>query len=479
MDERLTPFSYDELAARVIELGACVERLERENAALRREIARWSSRPPGPPSLPAFVKPVLPPPRTKRKPGRGRGHEPALRALPEKIDRTVEVPLAAGAGGGCCRCPSCSGELGDFKDHERLVEDIVPAKVIATRYRTRSGFCKHCNKRVESRHADQPPAADLPHAQLGLNALTMAVVLKREGEASRHDAGLPYRKVTRVLNDLCGLSVSAGALPKQMRRMSGWLAEPYGRINDELRKSPVVHADETGARVDGKNHWLWVITSPLHTLFHLDPSRGGKVPLALLGEDFGGYLVSDFFSAYNTLPYKKQKCLVHLLREIKQTSEKNPGFAASPFATRLKRLVKDMLGLKKRWDELDDATYTRRVCRLQDRLDQLGKTAGDDRDVNRLAKRIRTHAAHLTEFLLERNLPGENNAAERAIRPAVVIRKISGGHRGRSTADASAVITSILRTARQQGRHLIDTLKHLIQSHLSGTPADLLTLPSG
>lgn len=474
MDERPVHLSFEQLLALVAEL-------RRENLGLRRRIeqleAQLRAGPPGPP--PGFVKPSLPPPGKRRgKPGRGEGHEPALRALPAKIDQTVEVPL--GADGGICRCPDCSGELADFKDHERVVEDIVPATVVATCYRTRSGFCKHCNKRVESRHADQPPAADLPHAQLGLNALTMAADF---GELSRavlkHDAGLPYRKVTRVLKDLCGLSVSAGALPKQMRRMSGWLAEPYDRIQDELRNSPVVHADETGARVDGRNHWLWVLTSPLHTLFHLDKSRGGKVPLALLGEDFGGTLVTDFFSAYNTLPYKKQKCLVHLLREIKQTAEKNPDFAASSFATRLKRLIKDMLGLKKRWDELDDATYTRRVCRLQDRLDELGKTVGDDRDVNRLAKRIRTHATHLTAFLLEKNLPGDNNAAERAIRPAVVIRKISGGHRGRSTADASAVITSILRTARQQGRHLIDTMKHLIRSHLTGTPANLLTSTSG
>ena len=456
--------SYDELVALVRELRGRLAELERENADLRRRLEDK-----GPPSPPAFVKPV-PPPRRKGKPGRGEGHAPALRAMPLKIDRTIDVPLAGVEGG--CRCPRCAGELDDLKDHERVVEDIVPATVIATCYRTRSGFCRHCNRRVESRHADQPPAADLPHAQLGLNALSMAAVLK-------HDAGLPYRKVTRVLKDLCGLSVSAGALPKQMRRMSSWLADPYQRIQGELRKSPVVHADETGARVDGRNHWLWVLTSPLHTLFHLDKSRGGKVPLALLGEDFAGTLVSDFFSAYNTLPYKKQKCLVHLLREIKQTAEKNPEFAGSPFARRLKRLVKDMLGLKKRWDELDDATYTRRVCRLEDRLDQLGQTVWDDRDVNRLARRLKKHARSLTAFLWEKNLPGDNNAAERAIRPAVVIRKISGGHRGYSTATASAIITSILRTARQQGRHLIDTLKQLIQAHLQGSPADLLTSTSG
>ena len=74
---------------------------------------------------------------------------------------------------------------------------------------------------------------------------------------------------------------------------------------------------------------------------------------------------------------------------------------------------------------------------------------------------------------------GENNAAERALRPAVVIRKISGGHRGASTANASAVITSILRTARQQGRHLIDTVKQLVHCHLAGQPTDLLTSTSG
>jgi transposase len=463
--------TYEQLAELVAELGG-------QNLALRRRIeqleAQLRSGPPsGRPPLPPFVKPVVVPKKKGRGPGRRAGHEPALRAAPPAIDQTIDVPLAGAAdGGGGCRCPDCQGELTDLRDHERIVEDIVPAKVITTCYRTRSGRCEHCHKRVESRHADQPPAADVPHGQIGLNALAVAAVLK-------HDAGLPYRKVTRVLNDLCGLSVSAGALPKQVRRMAGWLGEPYDQIKVRIRASPVVHADETGARVDGKNFWLWVATTPTHTLFHLDPSRGGHVPLALLGPDFAGHLVTDFYSAYNRLPYRKQKCLVHLLREIRQTADRNPAFATSVFAVRLKRLTTDLLTLKRRWDDFDDATYTRRACRLEDRLDQLGKTVSADRDVNRLAKRVRTHARHLTAFLLVKDLPGENNAAERAIRPAVVIRKISGGHRGRTTAEASAVITSVLRTARQQGRHLIETMKHLFRCHLAGTPADLLTATSG
>jgi transposase len=459
-----------ELGERVAELERHNARLEQENAELRRQLNEFKQNKP-PSGPPSFVKATLPPRRRKKKLGRPMGHPPALRPPPPEIHQEIEVPLASDEGGACL-CPHCRGKLTDLKDHERVVEDIVPAKVLTTRYRTSSGFCKHCKKRVESRHSQQPPPADLPHAQLGLNALATAAVLK-------HDAGLPYRKVSRLLQDLCGMTVSPGALPKQMRRVSQWLAEPYEGIKSALRESPVVHADETGAPVDGKNQWLWTLTSPLHTLFHLDPSRGGKVVLELLGEKFDGHLVSDFFSAYNTLPYKQQKCNIHLLREIKQTSERNPDFAQSPFARRLKRLVKEMLALKKRWDELDDATYTRRACLLHDRLEQLGKTRWDDHDVNRLARRIAKHASQLSAFLLERDLPGENNAAERALRPAVVIRKISGGHRGPSTAKASAIITSILRTARQQGRLLIDTIKQLVHSHLAGQPANLLTAPSG
>ena len=93
--------------------------------------------------------------------------------------------------------------------------------------------------------------------------------------------------------------------------MSQWLDEPYRQIKQQLRQAGFVHADETGARVDGENWWLWVLTSPRFTLFHLDKSRGGKVPRDLLGEEFAGYLISDFFSAYDKLPYRKQKCLVH------------------------------------------------------------------------------------------------------------------------------------------------------------------------
>jgi transposase-like protein len=370
--------------------------------------------------------------------------------------------------------------LEDLEEHERVVEEVVPAAVRVTRYRTRSGYCTHCRKRVESRHPEQPPPGfhgDLPHAQLGLNALAIAAALK-------HDAGLPYRKVAGVLRDLCGLSVSHGALVKQVRRLGSWLSAPGGAadaIRERLRAGSYVNVDETGWRVGGVSHWLWALTNPDCTLYRFDKRRSSAVVRRVLGERYAGYVISDFLPTYNKLPYKAQKCVPHLLRDIQKTAERNPAFAASPFHKKLKRAAKDLTRLKARWDDYGDDAYCMRASRLADRLDNLAKagTESPDKDVRRLADRLKRHARGLAEFLLVKDLPGDNNAAERSIRPAVVIRKISGGHRGETTADAAAVVMSVLRTARQQGKNLIATIKRLVQRHLAGEPCDLFPSPSG
>jgi hypothetical protein len=145
-----------------------IRRLEADNRLLRQRLAE--QRPPDSPSpgsgLPSTPPPSIKPPvlkRRPRRPGRPLGHEPALRPPPKKVDRTVEVPLAPGSSGRCL-CPHCRGALSKLKRHRRLVEDLIPAKVIVTCYRTRSGWCRTCKHRVESRHPEQPPAANVPQA---------------------------------------------------------------------------------------------------------------------------------------------------------------------------------------------------------------------------------------------------------------------------------------------------------------------------
>lgn len=402
---------------------------------------------------PAFVKANVPA-RRRKKPGRKKGHPAALRPMPETIDVHQDVPLPTDEAGRCA-CPHCNCALSDLCQHERIVEEVVPASVRVTAYHTSSGWCAQCRKVVESRAAEQPPAANLPHGQLGVNALAMAATLRIVHR-------LPLRHVSRVLADLPGLTVSPGGIARQLQRVGRWLAPCYERILLELRASPRVHADETGWRTDGRNGYVWTITDPQRTLYHVDPSRGGKVIRQLLGETFGGKLVADFYAAYDQLDCTKQRCLVHLLRELKVTADKHPRFAEGAFHRQTKKLVKDMLSLKRRWAQLSDQRYTSRALRLETRLEQLANTPCAEPQSKRLAKRLRRYRKELTEFLWDQHLDGTNNAAERALRPAVVSRKISGGSRSDNGATAWARLATLMRTADQQGKNVLEVIRKLL-----------------
>jgi hypothetical protein len=453
--------------------------LESENRRLRARVkeltAAAASPAPSPAPCPArrpfaFVRPPV---RGRRKrPGRKEGHPAALRPVPGRVDVRRDVPLPKGPDGRPA-CPHCNCRLSDVKRHERLYEDIIPAKVVVTCYHTASGYCAACRRRVETRAPEQPPAADLPHAQLGINALATAAVLRVVHR-------LPFAQVVSVLAQLSGLTVSRGCVARQLQRLGEWLGPYYERVKLALRAAPHVNGDETGWRTGGRNGYLWAVTDPRrgHTLYHVDKRRSGEVVEGLLGETFPGTLTCDFFSAYNRLGCPKQRCLAHLLRELKDAARDSPGFAACGFYRRCRRVVRDMLALKKRWRELDDATYTRRACRIEDRLDELARGNYGEPDAARLAKRLLKHRAELTRFLWDPYLGGTNNAAERALRPAVVMRKITGGSRSAKGAEAWAKLASLTRTAGQQGRNVLETVKQLLMEHWAGKPAMALTAPA-
>lgn len=449
------------LRKRVIEL-------ETENVRLKQRIQELTGKPTAeaePVEPPAFVKPNVPD-RPRRKPGRPKGHPAALRDKPGKVDVRQEVPLPVDGHGGPC-CPHCRTPLSELKHHRRIVEDMVPAERITTCYHTHSGYCSRCHVRVESRAEDQPPTADLPHAQLGINALATAAVLRIRYR-------LPFRQIAQLFADLPGMKLSPGAVVKQIRRLSKWLAGQYDRLKLVLRAAEVVHGDETGWRIDGKNAQLWVLTNATHTLYHADRSRSGKVIAKLLGEAFGGTLVSDFYAAYDQFDCAQQKCLTHLLRELRDVVKKRPAMATHPFFKQCKRLAQEALRLKKRRKRLSASAYARQVKSIETRLRNLGVKSWDDADANRLAGRIRKSGTRLTTFLHDPKVDGTNNAAERALRPAVVMRKITGGSRSESGARAWAILASIIRTAEQQELGVLETIKTLLRAAWSGKKISLL-----
>jgi len=439
---------------RINALEERVEKLLAENARLRQQNLELTAAAKETIGKPGFVKPAAARRRHKR-PGRKEGHTAALRPLPDHIDEHPDVPLPKDPQGREC-CPCCNACLLDLEDREHLVEDLIPATVLVTCYHTRSGFCPSCNKRVESRAPEQPPAANIPHGQLGLNALATGIAL-------RIDQRLPFRQVSQVFANLPRLSVCAGAIARQVQRIGDWFDGDYEKLNVALRCAEHVYSDETGWRTNGKNGYLWALTSPTHTLYHVDKSRAGEVIRKLLGKAFGGTLVSDFFSGYSKMDCKKQKCLVHLLRELHESAETCTAFAAGSFFKRSKRLIKQILLLKKQWETLGER-YLPQVALLEKRLEELAAADYGEANAKRIGKRLRRHLKELTAFLHEKELDGTNNAAERAIRPAVVVRKISGGSRSKNGAEAWAIVASVVRTARQQGKNVVETIKSLLMA---------------
>jgi len=434
---------------RLAEKDKYIAELEQRVAELTKQATSDSASHP----LPSFVK-LNVPRRRRKKPGQKSGHAAALRAMPAKIDHHQDVPLPTDRSRRAI-CPHCKCSLSRLRRHRRIVEDLVPGAVETTCYHTHSGFCPHCRKRIESTAPEQPPAANVPHGQLGINALATAAILR-----VRHR--LPFRQIAQLLKDMPGLSISPGGLVKQIKRLARWLDEKYRELILRMRASEHVHVDETGWRIDGKNFWLWAFTDPTFTLYHVDASRGGKVPLKLLGKAFGGTVIADFYGAYDRLNGHKQRCLTHLLREVKDLGEADASFADCPLSRKLSRWCREALRLKKRWSELDDQAYEIKASRLQDRLDGLAQSRWDHADATRLCKRLTRHRQELTRFLWEEKLDGTNNAAERALRPAVIMRKITGGSRSTGGAVAWAKLASLLRTADQRHLGVYEATKKLI-----------------
>ena len=351
------------------------------------------------------------------------------------MDETVDQKLD--------RCPDCGHSLSDedsFASWEHYQEEIVPAQVRVTRYRHFRYRCPCC-KKVQ----DAPAQGDeIPHSKLGPRILLATALYK-------YHFALPYNKIARMLNQTCGLKVTASALAQGVLRLAERFQGEMEALQAAIRASPAVNIDETGWRVEGINHWLWVFTDKIHTVYRIDRSRGSKVVKEQLGENFKGVVNSDFFSAYNPLPYAKQKCHVHLLRELHNLGERNRSAQFQWLRKKVERLLQDSVRLKEKRDKYDAALFQRRLNRLKQRALELDDVEYDDPDSARIAKRVAKHAGELFTFVENDAVDKDNNLAERMIRPNVLIRKVSAGNRSGKGADSHEILMSLITTCRQKG----------------------------
>jgi transposase len=372
--------------------------------------------------------------------GRAPGHPGASRPRPTRIDQTERI--AAGD-----TCPDCGTDFtGQGVFRTRVVEDIeIRRPTIVTQYEIERRWCPRCRTYHEA-----PVTAALPRHRLGFHVLLFVVYQKVA-------MGLSYGKIQHELATYFGLQVSVGELPTMVAEVAQLFGPAYARLIALMRQQAAIHVDETGWRINGTNHWLWVFVNDVVALYVISRSRGSKVPKALLGADFDGVVISDFFSAYSPLDVEKAKCWSHLLRDSHELAKgRPPDSDEARFHQQLHSLFLEM-GLALESVAADPAGRSQLATEMRARLEAFATTEWQPWSCRQLAARIQRYLDDLLVWLENPAVRPDNNPAERALRPAVVTRKTSFGSRSKLGAQAFARLLSLIQTWERQGQDFFAT----------------------
>jgi hypothetical protein len=268
--------------------------------------------------------------------------------------------------------------------------------------------------------------------------------------------GLTGAQILETLNTHFQFPLSAGGLTAMWQNLAALLRPWYEQIALEARAAAVLHADETGWRVNGQTHWLWCFTEAQTTIYLIDRSRGAPALQQFFQETFAGTLVSDFWAAYDHVTSSRhQCCLSHLLGELKKVNQRHDSDEWQIFSKKTKRLFQDALRLRAR-EDYSPSTYASRREALYRRLLDLALAEYQDREARRLAKRLEKYRDEWFTFLEHPEVPATNNHAEREIRFAVLIRKITYGNRSDRGARTQSILMSIFRTLKRRGYNPVD-----------------------
>jgi len=381
--------------------------------------------------------------KRKKKPGGKPGHRGSHRSQPDKIDHQEAHRLE--------QCPDCGGSLqrcdGEQSTRSRFIEDI-PGDIQpeVTEHIIHRDYCPHCRKHVEPKIE-----AALPRAAIGNRLLCLTAYW-------HYALGMTISQILDTLNFHLHFTLSKGGLIQKWHQLRLILLIWYEALAEEIQNSAVLHADETGWRVDGKTHWLWCFTNDRTTFYMVDRSRGSPALKRFFKEAFDGILVTDFWAAYDAIACgERQFCLVHLLRELEKVNVRNSSEEWKAFSKKTKRMIQDALRLRAREDYTPEK-YASRIEQFYKRLLDLALDPYSDKDARRLAKRLEKYRDELFTFLTHPNVPSDNNHAEREIRTAVLMRKIIYGNRSANGALTQSVLMTVFRTLKRRGYNPISTL---------------------
>lgn len=466
--------------------GGCPNcaRLEREVRELREQVRaltarlnRDSSNSHKPPSSdPPWAPPPSPAePPTGRKPGGQAGHPPhrRLRLPAGRVDRVVDHRPRA-----CARCGAAlprDGSPGDPAPSWHQVAEL-PAAIVAvvTEHRGHARACPACGHVTRCR----VPAAVRARV-LGPRLAGLASYLTGRCHLGR-------RVVQEVLADVFGVPLALGSVSNYEARTSDALAEAHAGAWAAARRAPVRHVDETGWKLAGRARWLWTAVIPAAptattrslACFAVRGGRNWAALCGLLGRRAGkGVVTSDRWHAYSRIGTgRRQVCWAHLKRDFQKWAD-----AGGPTAL----LGQDGLGVCRDvfalWRDFRQRHLTRR--QLQRRLGPPRRRlravltwnlSCGDRAAAAFCRRLLACEPALWTFSRVGGVEPTNNAAERALRPAVLWRKNSFGCHGEGGLRFAERMLTAVTTLRLQHRPVLAWLQDAVTAHRAGLPRPLL-----
>jgi transposase len=456
----------------VVQQQKRIEQLEKQLETLAEKVNTNSQNSGIPPST-EIVKPEKKKSKKKKKRNRGgqKGHLGYSRELyPEEDCKEIENHLPE-----ICDCcgEKLSGE--DANPYRHQIVEIPPIELEITEHRLHQLECNHCGSLTR---------AKLPEGvcESGYGATVVALVSLMSG-VYRHS----HRMIVSAMDDYFGVKMSLGTVNRLRKEASTALSSAVAEAKSYIQSSPMVNADETGftqGNADGKNPlgkkaWLWVAVTPLISYFQVALSRSTAAAMDLLGENFPGILTSDRYGSYNWVDVKRrQLCWAHLKREFQKISERSG--ASRQVGRNLMAQEKKLFRL---WRRVRDGTLSRKefqilVLPIRSSVQEiLTETAGFEigsREKTPWAKTVRTCRQLLKVepalwlFVEVEDLEPTNNAAERAIRPAVLWKKTSFGSQSENGSIFVARMLTVVSSLRSQKCSVLEFIRETITAHRLG-----------
>jgi len=434
--EILKALSKDDLLALVLAQQVQAEAQAAQIGALTARIAELEARLDAPRKTPSNSGT---PPSKGHKPNRPerpkaprRGRPGVTRALAASPDRTIEATLDA--------CPCCGYVLGlaDQPDvHAYDHVDLPPISPIVTRINRHRGVCPGCRKRV----AAPAPDGFEPGSPFGPGLCALIIHL-------HVTQAIGFERLVCLLSEVFGLTLSQGAVANILSRAEAPLLAAAAPIAAAVRESPVVGSDETSARVRGKTWWQWVLLGSTAICHVIADTRAASVVTAFMEGAQPEVWVADRYGGQQGHGATRQVCLAHLLRDATYASEDGDG----RFAPGFRLLLLQAMAIGKRRAALKDSTLAQYHAGLERQLDRLLSGPMPERPAaRRLFRAMRRDRDDLFRFVTRRDVPYTNNACERALRPSVIFRKVTGGFRAEWGARVYAAAVSVIATGRLHG----------------------------